>query len=130
MAATHQNSKSIKIVSKSHQLFLTTTLCALYNSPILPYLQNISLSSTTNLSSTKESPKNHDSLGIAVKGRLEQHDGRQDGDKRLKNHPCESFVARRYLPIRCTLSLHHIWGQQAISLRKNAAPYNQETTVT
>ena len=30
---------------------------------------------------------------------------------------------------RRTFSLAHIWGQQAISLRKNAAPYNQKTTV-
>ena len=46
-----------------------------------------------------------------------------------RDHPWTSFVARRYSAIRRTLSLDHIWSQQAISLRKNATPYHRKTAV-
>ena len=48
---------------------------------------------------------------------------------KMATRDLRSFVARRYSAIRRTLSLDHIWGQQAISLRKNAAPYSRKTTV-
>ena len=69
-AISSRVAKSIGIITKSRQSFLTNTLCALYYSlnTLLPtvllyrWSLYLFLSSTTNLWSPKESRKNHDSL--------------------------------------------------------------------